>query len=146
MSTICPNRAPRTRQDVHQGGFGVIAAIVILVILAGLSAFIVSLTTTQNLTLAMDAQGARAYQAARAGVEIGLARWLGSVPSNVANCNGTPVVIPIAGFTVTMTPTRITAGGKEFCTILGTASTGGAAGDLGFIERQISVVVEGNSL
>jgi MSHA biogenesis protein MshP len=60
----------------RQQGFGVIAAIIILVILAGLSAALVSIGTTQQTTAAQDVMSARAWQAARAGNEWGLYRAL----------------------------------------------------------------------
>jgi len=60
----------------RQRGFGAIAAIVILVILAGLSAALVSLGTAQHMTSAQDIMSARAQQAARAGTEWGLFRAL----------------------------------------------------------------------
>lgn len=56
----------------RQQGFGAIAAIVILVILAVLSAAIVSIGTTQQIGSAQDVMSARAWQAARAGNEWGL--------------------------------------------------------------------------
>lgn len=141
MSTISPNRS-------RQRGFSIIAAIFILVVLAGLGGFIVSTTVTQSLSAGMDVQGMRAYQAARAGAEFGLARWLGTSPSLVANCNGVamPVTLPagdLSGFTVTMTPTLSTGGGKNFCTIVSTATTGAPLGSPGRVERQIRAVVEG---
>lgn len=58
----------------RQRGFGVIAAIVVLVILATLSAAIVALSSTQSQNLSQDILSARAEQAARAGVEWGLYR------------------------------------------------------------------------
>ena len=57
---------------MRQQGFGAIAAIVILVILAVLSAAIVSVGTTQQTGSAQDVMSARAWQAARAGNEWGL--------------------------------------------------------------------------
>lgn len=57
---------------MRQRGFGVIAAIVILVILAALAAAIVSVGSTQQMTSAQDVLSARAWQAARAGNEWGL--------------------------------------------------------------------------
>ena len=48
------------------------SAIFLLVILAGLAAFLVHISTTQSITSAQDIQGARAYHAARAGVDWGL--------------------------------------------------------------------------
>lgn len=58
----------RTRQQ----GFGAIAAIVILVVLAALAGGIVFVGTAQHTTFAQDMQSARAWQAARTGTEWGL--------------------------------------------------------------------------
>jgi MSHA biogenesis protein MshP len=63
-----------TRQS--QRGFGAIAAIMVLVILAGLSAAIVSFSTGQQLASAQDVLAARAWQVASAGTEGGLFRAL----------------------------------------------------------------------
>lgn len=57
---------------MRQHGFGAIAAIVILVILAVLASAIISVGTTQQMTSAQDIMSARAWQAARAGNEWGL--------------------------------------------------------------------------
>lgn len=56
----------------RSGGFTIVAAIFLLVVLAGLGAFAVTVSTTQQVGSALDIQGARAYQAARAGIEWGL--------------------------------------------------------------------------
>ncbi|MCX7142499.1 MAG: MSHA biogenesis protein MshP [Proteobacteria bacterium] len=56
----------------RQRGFGIIAAIVILVILTTISAGLVRLGTTQQVTSAQDVLSARAWQTARAGNEWGL--------------------------------------------------------------------------
>jgi MSHA biogenesis protein MshP len=53
-------------------GFSLISAIFLLVVLSALGAAIVNVTTAQHAGSALDVQGARAYQAARAGVEWGL--------------------------------------------------------------------------
>ena len=57
---------------IRQHGFGAIAAIVILVILAVLASAIVSVGSTQQIASAQDVLSARAWQAARAGNEWGL--------------------------------------------------------------------------
>lgn len=147
MSTTCPDLL---RQPRHSNGFALVSAIFILVVLAALAGFIVSVTTTQSLSFAQDIQGARAYQAARAGTEIGLARWLGSTPSAAADCAGVAVSVsltgtPLAGFDVTLTPTPTTSAGVQFCTLTARAwPTGTTAGSLGFVEREIKIVAEGN--
>jgi MSHA biogenesis protein MshP len=66
-----------------QNGFGYIAAIVIVVILATLATAAVRLNTTQQASSSQDILSARALQAARAGNELGLYRAL--VSGNCAN-------------------------------------------------------------
>jgi MSHA biogenesis protein MshP len=56
----------------RQTGLGVIAAILILVILGGLSAAIVSLSTSQQLGSAQDVLSAQAWQVAMAGSRGGI--------------------------------------------------------------------------
>ena len=53
----------------RQSGFLLVTAIFLLVILAALGAFILTISGTQQTSSALDVQGARAYQAARAGIE-----------------------------------------------------------------------------
>lgn len=52
-----------------QRGFSLVTAIFLLVVLAGLGAVMVTFSTAQNQSLAMDVLGSRAYQAAHAGIE-----------------------------------------------------------------------------
>lgn len=55
-----------------QRGFTMISAIFLLVILAALGAFIVTVSTMSQTSSAMDVLSARAYQAARSGIEWGV--------------------------------------------------------------------------
>jgi MSHA biogenesis protein MshP len=84
-----------------QRGFGAIAAIVILVILATISAALVRLGTTQQVTSTQDILSARAWQAARAGNEWGLYRALG--PSGTCAPATTLDLRATTGFSVTVT-------------------------------------------
>jgi MSHA biogenesis protein MshP len=72
-----------TQTTRRQDGFGYIAAIVIVVILATLATTAVRLNTTQQASSNQDVLSARALQAARAGNELGLHRAL--VGGNCAN-------------------------------------------------------------
>jgi len=102
-------------------GFSLVAAIFLLTILAALGAFIVTVSTSQQLGSALDVQGARAYQAARAGIEWGVyqvqstpaynfsygtpAVAVGSANPNSRACPASPAAfVPtaptLAGFTV----------------------------------------------
>jgi MSHA biogenesis protein MshP len=57
-----------------QAGVGLITAIFLLVVIAGLAAAMVTVFTSQQAGSLLDQQGTRAYQAARAGIEWGLFR------------------------------------------------------------------------
>lgn len=88
-------------------GFGIVTAVFLLVVLAGLGAALVNLGSTQHTASALDVQGARAYQAARAGIEWGLYRQL-----RANNCQSTSsFVVPANGFTVTVRCTLTTGPG-----------------------------------
>ena len=52
-----------------QRGFSLVSAIFLLVALAALGAAMVTFSTVQNQSQAMDAMGSRAYEAANAGIE-----------------------------------------------------------------------------
>ena len=52
-----------------QRGFSLVSAIFLLVVIAALGTFAVTLSTTQHQSAAMDVMGSRAYQAARSGIE-----------------------------------------------------------------------------
>lgn len=62
----------------RQAGFGIIAAVVILVLLGGLSAALARLGTGQLANSSQDLSGARVWQTARAGIEWGLYQALRS--------------------------------------------------------------------
>lgn len=85
-----------------QAGFGYIAAIVVLVVLAGLAAGLVRLSTTQHVSSSLDHESARAYQAAGAGIQWGLYRVLST---GAAGCvaSQTLSAAAVTGFTVQVT-------------------------------------------
>jgi len=107
-----------------QRGVSIITAIFLIVVLALLGAFIVSVTGLQQSTQQLDVQGVRAYQAARAGIEWGAFQVLdpnntlnaGSCSAplpNMPNCPGAGGISDLSGlagslapFTVTVTCTR----------------------------------------
>lgn len=89
-----------------QHGFSIVTAIFLLVVLAGLGAALVTISTSQNQSSAMDVLGSRAYQAARAGVE-----YAAYYVINNSTCPPLPLPTspPLGGtlapFTVTVTCT-----------------------------------------
>lgn len=74
---MCPNM-PRVLapipQTCSQRGFALIGALVLVVVLAGLAAYAVSISSTHQIGGALDIQGSRALQAARSGMDWGIAR------------------------------------------------------------------------
>ncbi|MGN2621713.1 pilus assembly PilX family protein [Stutzerimonas balearica] len=72
MSTMHPDRSfPR-----RSAGFGLVAALFLMVIVALIILTMARLSTTQHGTVSLSIQQARAYQAANAGLEWGIARAL----------------------------------------------------------------------
>lgn len=84
-------------------GVGLVTAIFLLVVLAGLAVAMVALSTSQQASSTLDEQGARAYQAARAGIEWGLYQrlqkgWVCPAKQTIA----LPSDSSLAGFSVTV--------------------------------------------
>ena len=88
---MCPNSlpvlasVPRAR---YQRGFALIGALVLVVVLAGLAAYAVSISSTHQIGNALDIQGSRALQAARSGMDWGIARVVSAPTSfgSTGNC------------------------------------------------------------
>ncbi len=118
MTPVFPFPGFRTRVR----GFTAVSAIFILVVLTALGAFIVSISSSQQMGTAMDVQGVRAYEAARAGLEWGLFRQL-----RAGNCAASTSFVPAAptlsDFTVTVScvATAGTNGGPITYTVQSTA-------------------------
>jgi MSHA biogenesis protein MshP len=72
MRTARTHRTACASRPRHISGFGAIAAIVVLVVLASLAAAIVRIGGGAQVALAQDFNAARAWQAARAGTEWGV--------------------------------------------------------------------------
>ena len=124
MST--PAFAFRSSATARQRGVAIIGAIFMLLLFAALAAYLVSLSSTASMTSAQDVQGARAYQAAQAGLERGLLQVLDPANASVAAIvppfgSGTaawpnlpdcppPATLNLDGFVVTIQCARFPAG------------------------------------
>lgn len=127
------------RSHPAQRGFAAIAAIFLVVVLAALGTFMVTFSNTQQLTSAQDVQGSRAYWAARAGLEWGIA-------SAAASCPASPTTLTVNTFSVLITcalqtypEAGVTVNIFQFTSV---ASSAGAVGSVGFIERSVSASLE----
>lgn len=131
-----------------QQGFSLVSAIFLLVVIAALGTFAVTLSTSQQQSSALDVMGARAYQAARAGIEwaaFGVSQtapgvqWAGCAPTtNLGALGGTLAPFSVV---VTCTASSFVEGTSTFWIydVTATAKTAGSPGDIGYVERVISV-------
>lgn len=91
-----------------QQGFSIVSAIFLLVVLAFLGTAMVTFSTTQHQSAAMDVMGSRAYQAARTGIEwtaYYVANSPASAPAAIPQCATTNFGVlggTLSPFTVTV--------------------------------------------
>lgn len=134
-------------KQIKQQGFLLPAAIFILVILAGLGAYALNITSVQQSTSLQDTQGTRAYQAARAGVEWAAYQVLNPGNTALVNCPASPTTLNVDNFVVTVTCSRSAdfneQGSDHTIAMYDITSTAnfGTVGTLNFIERQIQLTV-----
>ena len=106
MSRNAHHPSPITRHAVSaQRGFSIPTAIFLIVVLALLGVFIVSVTGIQQSSQALDVLGVRAYQAARTGVEWAAFQVLD--PNNALNPG--PSCSPISTATCPTSPTHLSS-------------------------------------
>jgi MSHA biogenesis protein MshP len=152
-------------------GFAIVTAIFILVVLATLGAFIVNVFSAQQIGSALDLDGVRAYQAARAGVEWGIyqvqattaynfsygtpAVVVGSASPDSRACPSTgsftPAAPTLSAFTVTVTCTEVagTSGGPKVYLLVSVACNRPNSGSCPnttdphayYVERRIEVAL-----
>ena len=140
------------------GGFSLISAIFLLVVVALLGAYVVTLATSHHTSEALDVEGARAYQAARAGIEWGAWQILQAPAGGfrTSSCDGatyaTPFSQPLAGLAGTLSGFAVAVQcGSAATTEAGvsirvyrltvTASKGNL-GSLFYVERQLQATLE----
>lgn len=131
-------------------GFAILSAIFILVILASLGAFMLNISSMQQIGSALDVQGVRVFQAARAGIEWGLYQQLRN-GACVAASSFAPPAPTLAGFTVTVTcaATADASGGPTVFSLTSTACSepsGGACPNTTnpsslYIERRLAATL-----
>lgn len=99
----------RAARRLHCRGVSLLSAVFLIVVLAGLSAAMVGVFTTQQQSSVIDILGVRADQAARSGLEWGLHRQLRATPPAVTCFTPSPATFAmpansaLSGFSVTVT-------------------------------------------
>lgn len=144
-----------------QRGFSIITGVFLMVVLALLGAYMLSVTGIQQSSSQLDIQGARAYQAARTGVEWGA--WQVLDPNNaigtpaLPTCPASPTNLSaLAGslspftVTVTCTATSTTEANRNVgaylivataCNQPSAGSCPNAAPSAGYLERQMQATL-----
>ena len=135
----------------RQRGIGLATAVFLLLVIGALIVFLVNLSSLQHSAAALDVQGSRAYQAARAGIEWGVYRALRN--NSCAGSASFALVSDLSDFTVTVacsdTPyTEVDASIKHVYSIVATACNRPAAGvcpgtsGTYYVERQLQALVD----
>lgn len=138
----------------RSAGLGLVTAIFLLVVMAGLAVALVSISSAQHTASALDVQGARAYQAARAGIEWGLFKSMRPPGQCLPSASfQLPATSTLKDFAVTVTCVKIAApsGGAPSLArfvITATACNQPAAGACphpgnspDYVERQLVVTI-----
>jgi MSHA biogenesis protein MshP len=145
---MCPDRArsfglSAPRRPVARG-FTIVAAIFLLVVLAALGAFVLTVSSSQHMSSAQDLQGARAYQAARSGIEWGAYQALRN-----SSCAASTPISPggtLSGISVTVLCTSAgwtysEAGDSVTLYQLTVTASQGTVGSATYVERQLQATV-----
>ncbi len=158
-------RNPELGTRNSERGLSLVTAIFLMVVLALLGGFMLSVTAIQQSSMQFDVQGVRAYQAARAGIEWGAFQVLD--PNNTVNTTCSPLNWPVtcvastnltslaeslSPFTVTVTcaATSATEGNRELRVyqLVATACNQPSAGACpnasptkGYVERQLQATL-----
>jgi MSHA biogenesis protein MshP len=134
-----------------QRGFSLISAIFLLVVLSALGAAMVSFSSSQNQSLAMDVMGSRALQAANAGIEWAAYNIISSPGFSGVNTfgptSGNPLLGTLAPFEVSVTcaataHSDAVAAGSGVENIwsyeIAASAAFGTAGTPGYVERRVN--------
>lgn len=136
------------RNDRHmavpgqQGGFALVAAIFLVVVLALLGIFLVRVSGVQNQTVNVALLGARAFEAARTGIEWGAFQAL-----NAASCTTTTLNLTeggLNGFDVDVTCTSSThseTGDTYDIYLIEAVASDGTYGTPDYVSRRMQATV-----
>lgn len=140
----------RKRREHRQHGFSLVAALFVLVVLGALGVYMVTISAVQQQTVSYAYFSARAYQAARSGIEWGIYTAL-----NDTDCTsfppGSPKVIDftdgmLKGFQATITCTLTSHQEKSnsfnIYNLRAVSETDRASfGSLDYVSREIQVTI-----
>lgn len=127
-----------------QKGFSLISAIFLLVVIASLGMFAVTLSSTQHQSQALDVMGVRGYQAARAGIEWA-AYQVSQSPSNAASSAPCATTLGVLGGSLSPFSVSVTCSAAPYLEgainfwIYDVSAVASAGTGSNYVERVISV-------
>ncbi|MDK2847485.1 MAG: biosis protein MshP [Desulfuromonadales bacterium] len=122
-----------------QKGFSIVTALFILLVLAVLGGFMVTMSGVQSRTSLWALQGARAYHAARSGLE-----WGGFRALNAGTCVGGSFSIDGFSVTVSCSEEAFVEGGRNYKVYsLTSLAESGNYGDRDYVSRQLRARMTG---
>jgi MSHA biogenesis protein MshP len=127
------------RPESRQHGFGLVAAMFVIIIITAVITAMARLAETQNATNSLAIQQARAYQAARAGLEYGVAQVLAGNGCNGFGLDGFAIGVTCVAQAGVLVPEENQA--VRFYTITASAEYG-ASGSPDYAYRRLTAVVE----
>lgn len=128
----------------HERGFALVAAIFIVVVLAMLGIMMVTIGGMQRATASVAVQGARAFYAARAGIEWGTFQAMPPTNSCVASSSFTLSVPGLNGLNVIVqcTSTQHRERNDTYNVyVINSTATSGSFGDADYVSRTLQVTV-----
>ncbi|MFT5221225.1 MAG: MSHA biogenesis protein MshP [Planctomycetota bacterium] len=137
-----------SRRSLKQSGFTLVAAIFLLVVVAGLVVHMVNLRAVQQTTLVYGVLGARAMQAARSGIEWGISNHqVAGIPCTTTSFSPGAAVLSNFNVTVSCTQTSHSEGdnlvpANTIITYRITSiATTGVFGSLDYVQRRLQSTV-----
>lgn len=129
------------RLESRERGFGLVAAMFLIIVVAAVIATMARLAVTQNATTSLAIQQARAYQVARAGLEYGIARVLADAACSDFTLDGFTVQMSCAASNAPVLEEEGKSSATIFHTVEATATFGSPTSP-DYAYRKLTAVVE----
>lgn len=133
------------RNPITAGGFTLVTALFVLVVVAALSVYMVNISSVQHTTLVYGVQGARAIQGARSGLEWGIHQAMSSNSCPPATTFNTTGAGHLDNFSITVdcsATDHVESGVTvRVFQITASAESGSFGGNLDYIFRSLQATV-----
>lgn len=138
-SQISQRNKRRYKQQFNQRGFSIVTAIFLVVVLASLGTYMLSITGAHHSTPVFAVQGARVYQAARSGIEWAVFRVVND--ANCATVTASPAFTTADPGLASITVTLTCSSPSTNVYYLQAISSYGNPADLEYVSRTINTTV-----